>query len=197
MSIALLPKYSTPTDGSVLKVVDFTGQLSALNPGGWDPTGVTNPIVTEATVAEIRIKKRTSSGDFGPETTVNVYDDLPLDDGGFIEITAEDLGQGGSISDGVYLITYMVQGVWVTNGSTPFLATKEVYVPLVPNICACWQKQALSAAACKCNCDKIDEKLNSISYYVRLLEGAYTSGDPNSMQKFVDILTKLCDCCPK
>lgn len=195
MSIVLLPSYSVPTNGTLLKVRDRTGQFSALNPGGWDPTGAANPMVSEATAAEIRIKKRTSSGDFGPETTVDVYDSLPLDDGGYIEITAEDLGQGGSISDGVYLITDMVQGVWVTNSSTPFLTTKQVYVPLIPTICACWQRQSALAAGCVCNCGDIEAKLRKISLYMRLLESSYKIGDPNSMQKFIDILTKLCATC--
>ena len=196
MSLALKPSYWVPTDGTLLKVTDRTGQLSTLNLGGWDPTGADNPIVTEATAAEIRIKKRTSSGEFGPETTVDVYDDLPSDIGGYLEISAEDLGQGGSISDGVYLITYMVQGIWATNSDTPFLTTKQVYVPLIPNICACWQRVSASAAACQCNCGDIDAKLRKISLYMRLLEGAYSPcGDPNLMQKYIDILTKLCATC--
>ncbi len=195
MSIVLQDRYSVSTNGTTLTVTDRTGQISSLNEGGWDPAGTDNPIVTDATVAEIRIAKRNTDGTYGTETTVNVYDTLPSDEGGDIEISAEDAGQGDAFTDGVYRITYVVQGIWTSNSALPFLATKTVFVPITPNICTCWQRAAADAAGCLCNCGDVNKKLSNITFYMRLLDYAYERGDVVSMVKFIDILTKICAAC--
>lgn len=195
MSIALLPRYAVSTDGITLTVTDRTGQYSTLIPGGWDPTGAANPKVIEATVAEIRIAKRNPDGTFGAETTVNVYDDLPSDDGGDIDITSTDAGQGGNFVDCVYRMTYMVQGIWTSNADTPFLVTDVRYIPIIPSICTCWQKASADFAKCQCNCDGLNDRLSKISLYMRLLDASYQCGNLNAMQQNIDILTKLCADC--
>lgn len=202
MSIALLPSYSASPDGTTLTVKDNTGQYAiATNVGGWDPLGVANPIISDATVAEVRIAQMYFDGTFGVETTVNVYGSpgigLPSDLGLSYSITSVFAGQGGNFVDSIYRITYMVQGIWTSNGSLPFLANDVRYVPIIPTICACWQKTSAEFAKCTCNCDDFDSKLNRISTYMRLLDKAYEYADINSMQQFIAILTKLCSCgCP-
>lgn len=192
MSIAIKTSYSVSSDAITLTAKELTGQYSLTNLLAWDPTGVANPKASEATVAEIRIAKRTSSGTYGTETTVDVYPDLPSDIAGTIEILATDAGQGGTFSDGVYRFTYMVQGIWVTNGSLPFLTTKTVYVPLIPSICACWKKASAAYADSNCSCTDKAKKLNDISRWMRFLEGAYDCQNLNAMQLFIDKLTTLC-----
>lgn len=196
MPIALKSTYSVSSDAKTLTVADKSGQYSVLSLGGWDPTGIANPKASEATVAEVRIAKRNADGTFGVETTVNSYPSLPSDISGTFDITATLAGQGGTFSDGVYRFQYLVSGIWVTNGSIPFLVTKTVYVPLIPSICACWQKASAAYADANCACTDKAEKLNSISRWVRFLEGARDCQSLNSMQLFINKLTTLCadDC---
>lgn len=190
--IALNPKYSVSSDALTLTVTDKTSQYSPINLGGFDPAGTANPKASETTVCEVRIALRNSDGTFGTETTIDAYPTLPSDIAGTFDILSTDAGQGGSYADGVYRITYVVQGVWVSNGSIPFLATKALYIPIVTSICACWQKKAAAFAAQDCNCSD-DETFDTISLYMFLLNGAIECQDVNSMQAFIDKLTKLCD----
>ncbi len=198
MSLILLPKYSISSDGVTLTVKDNTGQYSTTNVGGFDATGANNPKVSEVTVAQIKIAVREEGGEVGPETTVNAFPTLPSDIAGTFDISSTLGGQGGNYADAVYRLTYVVQGIWVSNGSVPFLNTSVLFVPIVPNICACWAKASADAAKCNCNCNDLDERFRRISLYVRELEAATEDGNVNAMQKFIDILTRICDeesCC--
>lgn len=192
MSIAPKTNYSVSSDAKTLTVKELTGQYSVLNLGGWDSAGTANPKSSEATVAEVRIAKRNSDGTFGVETTVNVYNTLPSDIAGSIDILSSDAGQGGSFSDGVYRFTYVVQGIWVTSGNTPFLTTKTVYVPIIPAICTCWQKKSAEFVESGCGCEKSDI-FNTISIYMNLLEKAFECQNLNDIAKFIDKLTELCN----
>lgn len=194
MPIVLKPKYSVSADAKTLTVKELTGQYSPINTGGYSPSGTPNPKANEATVAQIRIARRNSDGTFGTETTVNVYSTLPSDIGGSIDILSTLAGQGGNFADAIYRFTYMVQGVWVSNASIPFLTQDVRYVPLIPSICACWQKKAAAFSEKDCNCND-DEAFRMVSIYMRLLEGAYECQDLNALQKFIDKLIKLCADC--
>lgn len=193
MSIVLKPLYQVLIPGTKLTTTDKTGQWSVTaNPGGFDPTGANNPKVTEATVGEIRIAKRTSAGLLETETTVNVYPTLPSDVDGTVDITSVAAGQGSAFADSVYRLSYVVQGIWVSNSDIPFLETSVKYIPIIPNACACWQRLSARAAKQVCNCGAVDEKLSKVSLYMRLLGEASVCPNVDAMQTNIDILTKLC-----
>lgn len=188
MSIVLLPSYSLNSDGDLV-VKDKTSSYTSINVGGWDATGGSNPRVTDALTAEVRIAKRNTDGTFQTETTVNVYSDLPSDVAGEKIITPEDADQ--SFSDAVYRFTYIVSGSWLT---VPFLVQDVRYIPLIPSICSCYEKAEAEFVKCNCNCTDIAEKFRKISLYMRLLERAYFCKNIQAMSDFIDKLTQICEC---
>jgi len=189
----LYSPYLVKIPGTTLTVTDKTGQFATTaNKGGYDPLGVANPKITDATVGLIKIAKRNSDGILEDETTVNVFPTLPSDVDGTIDITSEAAGQGSNFADGVYRLTFVVQGIWITNSNLPFLATSAKFIPIIPAICACFQKLAAKAAKAVCVCGDVDVKLSKVDLYIRLLGEAKECKDVNAMQTFIDLLTKLC-----
>lgn len=189
MAIELKICYTLSSDGKTLTGTDRTGQYSALNLGGW---GAPNQLIASVLVATIEIAKRNSDGTYGASTTVDVFNDLPSDTGGSIDISSSDAGQGDIFPDGVYKLIYKVTG---TQAGVPFNYSVTQYKSFHPSINSCWQQLSAKSAACSCNCEEINEKFKSVTLQMRLLCAAEQKGDLNAIQQYIDFITKKCGSC--
>lgn len=189
MAIELKICYTLSSDGVTLTATDKTGTYSALNTGGW---GVPNPLVSTALTATITTSQRASDGTFGTATTADVFSTLPSAIGGSIDISATDAINSSGFADGIYKLIYQVTGV---SASVPYSDTDTQYRSFHPSIDSCRQKLAADVAICSCNCIELETKFNNLSTMYRLLQAAECCGDLNSIQKYIDILTKICSDC--
>ena len=181
---------SLSSDAKTFTFQDRTGFYSATNQGGW---GSPNQLVGTALTATISFAKRNTDGSYGAETTVNSFPTLPSDAGKKVDISSLTALGVESTADGIYKIIYDVTGVSV---SVPYHFSSTQYHAFTPNIDGCWQKKAVKVSSCECNCQSIDDDFKCITIFKRLLCAAEDCGDLNSIQKYIDKLTKMCgsDC---
>ena len=193
MALGLSFKIALSSDAKTLTITDRTGAYSGLQTGGF---GSPNPAVSDATSATIKIAKRNSDGTFATEITVNAFNTLPSDSGGTFDILSTLGVNAATYADGIYRLIYTVAG---TSGGTPFSASVTRFDILRNNIAICYQKKTANFVACECNCEEIEKEFQCFVLYMNLLKSAECCGDLNSIQKYLDKLTELCNddcgCC--
>lgn len=180
-------------DCKSIRFTDTTGVYNAnSNPGGF---GAPNPTVASALTAKVLVEKRNSDGTFITYNLIDVFPTLPSDSQGFVTITAQQAGIGTSATtsfpDGVYRLTYTITG----NTGVPYTFITDEYVPLVCSIKCCWKKLTLQVSNCTIGCDALYEKLKDMSLNFRLLKAAEDKGDIDTVQRYIDSITKLCADC--
>lgn len=178
-------------DSSSVRITDTTGVYNATsNKGGW---GAPNHAIGTATAATITFKKRSDDGTFTTYNAVDVYNDLPSNAEGFINISAEDAGFGvdSVFPDGIYELTYTVSGV----DGTAYTVVEVFSFYLIGGICCCYTEAALNVANCSCGCDKIEESFIELDRKMRLLQCAIRKGDYTLIQNYINSLTRLCSEC--
>jgi len=189
MSVTLKFCVTKAPNCSYLTINDNTGAYSANNLGGW---GAPNYDISTVTSATMLIQQRQSDGTFvnTPIYPASVYNALPSNSMGSTNILASAVGYGtaGVFPDGIYLMTYTVNG----NSSGAYSLTAQNYYFHTCAIDTCYQKAALASSTCNCVCDDINAKLRDIAYYYRVLQAAKKSGNLTDVQKYIDLLTKLC-----
>lgn len=181
--------YILSDDGAELTINDRTGQYSVLNTGGW---GAPNHDISTALTATLSTSMRASDGTFGDAVVFSVFPDLPSDIGGEVDVDATDAIDSDSFADGIYKIIYTVTG---DDGGTPYTLTNTQYRSFHPSIDCCVKELSAEVAVCNCSCVELEEKFRKVSVFYRLLKAAECCGDLNSIQKYIDILTKLCTNC--
>lgn len=178
------------TDCESIIITDATGVYSASNPGGY---GDVNPEIADFHFANIVIEKRNSDGTYTTSdlSPIDVYGDFPSSSDGTITITGEDAGygSGSNFDDGIYRITYNL-GTDVANEYAV-----SYYFSQTCAIDCCYQQVSLEASTCNCVCDDINNKLKNIAFYRRLLSAATCCANLNLIQKYIDMLTKICSDC--
>ncbi len=185
MGLVLKFNASVPTSAEYITITDCTGAYSSLNNGGW---GNANPALSTALTATIAISKRNTDGTWATATTVDVFDDLPSDDGGTVNIDAEDSGLGATIPDCICRLVYNVTG---NDSSVLYNVSTTIYKAFTPVIDAYRQNLAKDVAACQCSCEALTEKFTCFSNYYRLLCAAKDCGDLGGISKYINILTSL------
>jgi hypothetical protein len=185
MSLILRFSASIPSNATIINITDCTSIYSPLNVGGWDTPNVD---ISTALTATISISKRNTDGTWQTQTSVDVFDDLPSQAGGSVDITAEDAGQGETFSDSILRLIYNVTG---DDSGTPYNVSTTIYQAFTPVIDSYRQNLAKDVSACNCVCEELTEKFNCFSGYYRLLCASKRCGDLNGIQKYIDILTTL------
>lgn len=185
MSLVLRFTASVPSNALTLKITDCTSVYGPLNVGGW---GTPNFAFGSALTATIGVSKRNIDGTWQTQTTVDVFDILPSQAGGYVGILAEDAGLGDTVPDCVLRLIYNVTG---TDSGTPYNISTTIYQGFTPVIDSYRLNLAKDVSACNCACEALTERFNCFSGYYRLLCSAKQCGDLNGIVKYIDILTTL------
>lgn len=175
-------------------IYDTTGEYSAANPLGWN-NGAT-ALIADVTAATVAIYKRNDDGTYtaAPSSPVNIYtQDYPNLTCTPATITAEDAGYGTDSvwEDGVYKFVLTV----TLTTPTVYTYTYTSYPVFTCAIDCCYKQQALKASTCKCNCDGINAKLDTIATYHRTLQSVKDCGNLTAIQDIIDFLTSECGDC--
>ncbi len=193
MAIALKICVTNSADCESLVITDKTESYSSTNPGGWESP---NPALNTALTATINIAKRNSDGTWttSEDSPIDVYPTFPSVEDAEVTITGEDAGYGvgSNFEDGVYRTIYTVTG---NDGEEDYTYTTTYYFSNTCAIDCCYQQAAVAASVCNCACDDINNKLKNIAFYRRLLKSSECCGNLQLIQKYIDLLTKLCADC--
>lgn len=192
MSLALKFSLNETDDRTQIVVKDKTGAYNVnTNTGGY---GAPNPATSDILTSTITLSLRGSDGTYTPAPipTASVFPTLPnlIDTPAYL--TAFAFGYGPDVhavfADGIYKAVFTETFL---GGS----ASAEKCFVLKEGICCCYRKAELRIAEAACACDGINSKDRDIALYFRLLKAADCCANPDEVQNYINILTRLCVGC--
>jgi len=191
MAITLKYCVTESDDAKSFDFVEKTGvYANPSNLGGW---GSPNPTTVSALTATITLSQLIDSatGTYTTPVTVNVYPTLPNTTEAVYTLTAEQFGYGvdAQFPDGVYKVSYAV------TSSLGTIDTVTTYRGFYSILDCCIKTLADKVSVCTCNCDSLEEELRVVYLYRRLLSAAYCNGNLNTMNKYIELITKMCTDC--
>lgn len=177
------------SDNTALKLFDITGLYNSLNATGGYGGGV-NPDISDVSAAFIEIKLPLSDTiiQIAASPTFPTYDEETP----FI-VTNIMLGVMGALVDGVYSITYRLQGTF-NNASFDITGNSLYLLSSSTQCCLLKKTRDLSTETTNCdNCDNSD--VNAVANMWVLLSGAIANADcgkKNKAQKTIDYVYEIC-----
>lgn len=180
------------SDCTKLTVLDKTGIYNAnTNPGGY---GAPNPELAEVTAAKIDVTYPGASA----AISLDVFPGLPnVTDTGF-DITLTNLGiTGESLPDGLYIVTYVIDGTQVIGGNNvPFSASITCSIVILCTAECCVDTAIVELARLSCDCKTNKPRIEQILLADVLLDAAHSDaccGRTECFDKTIDLITSLCN----
>lgn len=191
MPIALNFCISESDDAKSFTFKETTGIYDAIsNTGGW---GSPNPTIASALTATVSISKLedVDKGIYTNPVSINVYPTLPNTNSTLFLITAETAGFGvnSSFIDGIYKITYNV------TSSSGLINPVTKLFGFYSNLDCCIKKASDKVSLCSCNCDELEEEINDLIFWRRLLKASDCCGNIQAIVKYIEKINTLCNSC--
>ncbi len=172
------------SDCSSLNITDQTGVYSSGNSGGY---GSPNFAISDAVGAHLYVTDPS-----GVQTTINCYPTFPDDTGAStFTITNTDLGNTGSMADGIYVIKYQVDFLNFNSQVVSYNVVKTILLSCSTKCCIDKMIAKIPESDCSCEDKQLKNALLAFGLYQALIN-AGKCGSVSAVSNLLSRLTKLC-----